>query len=53
VRGCVLEVEISAEVAAYRLREGKQLTFQHLEQEITLAEGESRSVQIDFQTHLP
>ena len=53
VRKCVLEVEINAEAAVYRLREGKQLTFQHLDQEVTLGEGESRSIQLGCQTHLP
>jgi alpha,alpha-trehalose phosphorylase len=52
VRGCVLEVEIKAQAATYRLREGEQLTFQHWEQEITLSEGESRSIHLDDQTHL-
>jgi alpha,alpha-trehalose phosphorylase len=52
VRDRVLEVEISAEAATYRLREGERLTFQHRDQEITLSEGESKSVHIDFQTHL-
>jgi alpha,alpha-trehalose phosphorylase len=52
VRGRVLEVEIKAETATYRLREGEQLTFQHWDQEITLSEGESKSVRIDSQTHL-
>jgi alpha,alpha-trehalose phosphorylase len=47
VQGSVLEVEIKAETATYRLREGKQLTFQHQDQEMTLSEGESRSVQLD------
>jgi beta-phosphoglucomutase-like phosphatase (HAD superfamily) len=31
---------------------GEQLTFQHWDQEITLADGESNSVRIDSQTHL-
>jgi alpha,alpha-trehalose phosphorylase len=52
VRGRVLEVEIKAETATYRLREGAQLTFQHQHQEIILSERESKSVHIDLQTHL-
>jgi alpha,alpha-trehalose phosphorylase len=50
VRGRLLEVEISGEAATYRLREGKQLTLRHWDQEITLSEGESKSVHIDLQT---
>jgi alpha,alpha-trehalose phosphorylase len=52
VQGRVLEVEIEAEAATYRLREGEPLTFRHWDQEITLSEGTFKSVQIDFQTHL-
>lgn len=52
VQGSVLEIEIKAETATYRLRKGKQLTFQHQGQELSLAEGESRSLQLDFQTGL-
>jgi alpha,alpha-trehalose phosphorylase len=44
VRGRVLEVEIKAETATYRLREGEQLTFRHWDREITLSEGESKSI---------
>jgi alpha,alpha-trehalose phosphorylase len=47
VQGGSLEVEITAETATYRLREGKQLTFRHRDQDITLSEGASKSVQID------
>jgi alpha,alpha-trehalose phosphorylase len=52
VRGRVLEVEIKPETAVYRLREGERLTFQHRDREITLSEGESKSVPIDLQTRL-
>jgi alpha,alpha-trehalose phosphorylase len=52
MRGRVLEVRIRSEAATYRLREGEQLTFRHRDQEITLSEGESQSVPIDFQSHL-
>ena len=47
VQGCSLEVEITPRTATYRLREGKQLTFRHRDQDITLSEGASKSVQID------
>jgi alpha,alpha-trehalose phosphorylase len=53
VRGRVLEVEIRAETATYRLREGESLTFHHRDQEITLCGGEAKSVHIDFQMTLP
>jgi alpha,alpha-trehalose phosphorylase len=52
VQGRLLEVEISGEAATYRLCEGEQLTLRHWDQEITLSEGESKSVHIDSQTHL-
>jgi hypothetical protein len=45
-------MEISGEAATYRLRKGEPLTLRHWEQEITLSEGESKSVHIDSQTHL-
>jgi alpha,alpha-trehalose phosphorylase len=48
VQGCLLEVGITAEVATYRLREGEPLTFQHRDQEITLSEGESKSIPIEI-----
>jgi alpha,alpha-trehalose phosphorylase len=51
VRGRILEVEISGEAATYRLRKGEQLTLRHWDHEITLSEGESKSVHIDSQTH--
>ncbi len=51
VRGCVLEVEIEGETATYRLRAGGPLTFRHWGREVTLAEGTSKSFQVDFQTH--
>jgi alpha,alpha-trehalose phosphorylase len=53
VQGRVLEVEINAEAATYRLREGKPFKFQHQDQEITLSKGESKSVPIEFQTPSP
>ena len=53
IRGCMLEVEINPEIATYRLAEGDRLTFLHRGQEITLSEGESKSLRIDFQTDHP
>jgi alpha,alpha-trehalose phosphorylase len=47
VREQVLEVEIRAQTACYRLRKGEKLTFHHWDQEITLFEGESKIIQID------
>jgi alpha,alpha-trehalose phosphorylase len=47
VRGRALEVRITAGVATYQLREGEPLTFQHRDREITLSEGESKSVPIE------
>ncbi|MCL5670669.1 MAG: glycoside hydrolase family 65 protein, partial [Acidobacteria bacterium] len=44
VRGRMLEVEINADVATYRLREGDQLTFYHRDQQITLSQDASKSV---------
>lgn len=53
VQGRLLEVEITAETATYRLREGVPFCFRHRDQEIRLSEYESKSVHLDFQTHLP
>lgn len=52
VQGRMLEVEISGEAATYRLRKGEPLTLRHWDQEITLSEGEPKSIHIDSQTHL-
>jgi alpha,alpha-trehalose phosphorylase len=49
VRGCVLEVDIQPETATYLLRSGEKLSFRHQGQAITLSEGASKSVKIDFQ----
>ncbi len=49
VRGCVLEVDIQPETATYLLRSGEKLSFRHQDQDITLSEGASKSVKIDFQ----
>ena len=46
VRRRLLEVEIKADTATYCLSEGAKFTFCHGQQEITLAEGESRSVNL-------
>jgi alpha,alpha-trehalose phosphorylase len=46
--GCLLEVDIQPDTATYRLRAGQKLTFHHQNQEITLSEGASKSVKIDF-----
>jgi alpha,alpha-trehalose phosphorylase len=48
VRGRFLEVEIKPDTALYWLREGERLTFQHRDQEITLSEGQSKSVPLDL-----
>jgi alpha,alpha-trehalose phosphorylase len=53
VRGRVLDVEIATSAATYRLREGESLTFQHGEEEITLAQGASKVVPMDSQTPVP
>jgi alpha,alpha-trehalose phosphorylase len=53
VRGCVLEVEIKEDTATYLLREGERLTFRHWDQEITVSEGESKSVAMNFSNSSP
>ncbi len=53
VQGSRLEVTIEAETASYRLGAGKPLVFRHQDQQISLAEGESRTVSIDLPIQLP
>jgi alpha,alpha-trehalose phosphorylase len=47
VRGRVLEVEIEAQTATFRLREGEPLVFWHQDRKITLSEEAPESAGID------
>jgi len=49
----LLEVDIETDTTTYRLHEGGPLTLQHRDQEISLSEGESKSVRADVHNQPP